>query len=121
MTLGYFKEETLIPEPRPNTKDGTVDIVYKVEENQTSQLQLQGGYGNGMIIGQVGIQLNNFSARNIFNKKAWQPLPAGIQWTLLLCPQRWLHRTLARWQTSSGIFNIGLSQPYQQWFLAREG
>ena len=77
ITLGYFKEETLIPEPRPNPKDGTVDIIYKVEENQTSQLQLQGGYGNGMIIGQVGIQLNNFSARNIFNKEAWQPLPAG--------------------------------------------
>ncbi|MBP5327247.1 MAG: BamA/TamA family outer membrane protein [Bacteroidales bacterium] len=84
VTLGYFKEETLIPEPRPNTKDGTVDIVYKVEENQTSQLQLQGGYGNGMIIGQVGIQLNNFSARNIFNKKAWQPLPAGDGQKLML-------------------------------------
>ncbi len=77
VTLGYFKEETLIPEPRPNVKDGTVDIIYKVEENQTSQLQLQGGYGNGMIIGQVGIQLNNFSARNIFKKDAWRPLPGG--------------------------------------------
>jgi len=77
VTLGYFKEESLIPEPKPNREDGTVDIVYKVEENQTSQLQLQGGYGNGMIIGQVGIQLNNFSARNIFNKNAWKPLPAG--------------------------------------------
>lgn len=77
VTLGYFKEESLIPEPHPNKEDGTVDIVYKVEENHTSQLQLQGGYGNGMIIGQVGIQLNNFSARNVFNRKAWQPLPAG--------------------------------------------
>lgn len=77
VTLGYFKEESLIPEPRPNKQDGTVDIIYKVEENHTSQVQLQGGYGNGMIIGQVGIQLNNFSARNIFNKKAWNPLPAG--------------------------------------------
>ncbi|MBQ9472775.1 MAG: outer membrane protein assembly factor BamA [Bacteroidales bacterium] len=77
VTLGYFKEESIIPEPKPNRDDGTVDIVYKVEENSTSQLQLQGGYGSGMIIGQLGIQLNNFSARNIFNKKAWQPLPAG--------------------------------------------
>ena len=77
VTLGYFKEETLMPVPHPNPQDGTVDIVYQVEENQTSQLQLQGGYGNGMIIGQVGVQLNNFSARNIFNKDAWQPLPAG--------------------------------------------
>lgn len=77
VTLGYFKEESIIPEPKPNREDGTVDIVYKVEENSTSQLQLQGGYGSGMIIGQLGIQLNNFSARGIFNKKAWQPLPAG--------------------------------------------
>lgn len=77
VTLGYFKEESLIPEPKPNPEDGTVDIVYKVEENSTSQLTLQGGYGSGMLIGQVGIQLNNFSARNIFNKSAWNPLPAG--------------------------------------------
>ncbi len=84
VTLGYFKEETLIPEPRPNSNDGTVDIIYKVEENQTQQIQLQGGYGNGMIIGQIGLQLNNFSARNIFNKKAWQPLPAGDGQKLML-------------------------------------
>ena len=77
VTLGYFKEESIIPEPRPNAKDGTVDIVDKVEEGSTSQLNLQGGYGSGMVIGQVGIQLNNFSVRNIFNKKAWVPLPAG--------------------------------------------
>lgn len=77
ITLGYFKQEKIAPVPHPNEKDGTVDIVYKVEEGSTSQLQLQGGYGSGMIIGQVGIQLNNFSARNIFNRDAWQPLPAG--------------------------------------------
>ena len=77
VTLGYFKEESIKPEPRPNEADGTVDIVYKVEEGSTSQLNLQGGYGSGMVIGQVGIQLNNFSVRNIFNKDAWAPLPAG--------------------------------------------
>ena len=77
ITLGYFKEESVIPEPRPNAEDGTVDIVYKVEEGPTSQLNLQGGYGSGMVIGQVGISLNNFSVRNIFNKEAWAPLPAG--------------------------------------------
>ena len=76
-TLGYFKEETIMPDAKPNPQDGTVDIVYKVEEGSTSQIQLQGGYGSGMIIGQIGLTLNNFSARNIFNKKAWQPLPAG--------------------------------------------
>ncbi len=77
VTLGYFKEEKIIPDVKPNPKDGTVDVIYKVEEGSTSQIQLQGGYGSGMVIGQVGLTLNNFSARNIFNKKAWQPLPAG--------------------------------------------
>ena len=76
-TLRYFKEESIKPEPHPNPKDGTVDIVYKVEEASTSQLNLQGGYGGGMFIGQVGIELINFSVRNIFNKDAWTPLPAG--------------------------------------------
>ena len=77
LTLKFFKEESVIPEPQPHPEDGTVDIVYKVEEGSTSQLNLQGGYGSGMFIGQIGIQLNNFSVRNIFNKDAWVPLPAG--------------------------------------------
>lgn len=77
VTLGYFKEESIVPEPRPNAEEGTVDIVYKVEEGSTSQLSVQGGYGSGMVIGQLGVQLNNFSVRNIFNRKAWAPLPAG--------------------------------------------
>lgn len=76
-TLGYFKEENIKYDVKPNEKDGTVDVIYKVEEGNTSQIQLQGGYGGKMLIGQLGLQLSNFSARNIFNKKAWQPLPAG--------------------------------------------
>lgn len=77
VTLRYFKEESIEPIPKPNAEDGTVDIVYKVEEGSTSQLNLQGGYGGGMVIGQIGVQLNNFSVRNIFKKDAWVPLPAG--------------------------------------------
>ncbi len=77
LNLKFFKEQSVVPEPRPNPKDGTVDIVYKVEEGQTSTIQLQGGYGSGMFIGTVGLTLNNFSARNIFNPEAWAPLPAG--------------------------------------------
>ena len=46
-TLGYFKEESIIPDVKPNAKDGTVDVVYKLEEGNTSQIQLQGGYGSG--------------------------------------------------------------------------
>ena len=77
LNLKFFEEQSVNPEPRPNPKDGTVDIIYHVKEGSTSQLNLQGGYGSGMFIGQIGIQLNNFSVRNIFNKDAWVPLPAG--------------------------------------------
>lgn len=77
LNLKFFEEQSVNPEPRPNPKDGTVDIVYHVKEGSTSQLNIQGGYGSGMFIGQVGIQLNNFSVRNIFKKDAWVPLPAG--------------------------------------------
>ena len=77
LTLKVFEEQSVRPEPRPDPKNGTVDIVYHVKEGSTSQLNLQGGYGSGMFIFQVGIQLNNFSLRNVFNKDAWVPLPAG--------------------------------------------
>lgn len=76
-TLGYFKEESIMPDAKPNPQDGTVDVIYKVEEGNTSQIQLQGGYGSEMLIGQLGLTLSNFSVRNIFNKDAWVPLPAG--------------------------------------------
>lgn len=77
LTLKFFEEQSVRPEPRPDPKNGTVDIIYHVKEGSTSQLNLQGGYGSGMFIGQIGIQLNNFSVRNIFKKDAWVPLPAG--------------------------------------------
>ncbi|MBR1851256.1 MAG: outer membrane protein assembly factor BamA [Bacteroidales bacterium] len=75
--LGLFNEDKITPEPRPNAEDGTVDIVYKVEEGNTSQIQLNGGYGSRMLILQISLSLNNFSARNVFNPKQWAPLPAG--------------------------------------------
>ena len=77
LTLGYFEESTLIPEPRPNRDDGTVDIVYKVEEKTTSQLTLQGGFGKDIVYGTVGVNLTNFSARRVFDGNAWKPLPLG--------------------------------------------
>jgi outer membrane protein insertion porin family len=40
-------------------------------------VELQGGYGAGGFIGTLGLSFNNFSLKNIFNKKAYQPLPMG--------------------------------------------
>jgi len=75
--LGFFDPEALQPDIVPNQADGTVDIEYKVVEKGASQVELQGGYGGGSFIGTLGLSFNNFSAKNIFNKKAYKPLPMG--------------------------------------------
>lgn len=85
--LGFFDPQKLNVEPQPNAETGTVDIQYIVAEQSTSQLELQGGWGAGRIVGTLGLNFNNFSARNIFNKKAWQPLPAGDGQTINLRAQ----------------------------------
>ncbi|MBT8218362.1 MAG: outer membrane protein assembly factor BamA [Bacteroidia bacterium] len=79
LNLGYFNQETLDIQTPVNQQAGTVDIKYVVEEKPSDQLELSagwGGIGNG-VIGTLGVTFNNFSVRNIFNKKAWNPLPQG--------------------------------------------
>lgn len=75
--LGYFDPEQFGVEPRPNPADGTVDIVYTVVEKSSDQIELSGGFGNGRLIGTVGLSFTNFSTKNFFKKGAWQPLPSG--------------------------------------------
>ncbi len=76
--LGFFDPEAI--EPKFKNVDagaGTVDIEYHLVEKGSSQIELQGGYGGGGFIGTLGLSFNNFSARNIFNKEAYKPLPMG--------------------------------------------
>ncbi len=75
--LGHFDPEQIVPTPKPNPADGTVDLEYSLVEKANDQIELSGGWGAGMIIGTLGLSFNNFSTRNIFDKKAWQPLPTG--------------------------------------------
>jgi outer membrane protein insertion porin family len=75
--LGYFNPEAFQVNPIPNPQDGTVDIEFIVEERPSDQIELSGGYGFGRVILTLGLSFNNFSIKNIFNKSAWQPLPAG--------------------------------------------
>lgn len=85
--LGFFDPQKLNVEPQPNAETGTVDIKYIVAEQSTSQLELQGGWGAGRIVGTLGLNFNNFSARKIFDKSAWAPLPAGDGQTINLRAQ----------------------------------
>ncbi len=76
--LGYFDQEKLNVIPKPNPADGTVDIEYIVEERPSDQLELSGGWGGGAgVVGTLGVSFNNFSARNMFKKGTWSPLPTG--------------------------------------------
>ena len=75
--LGHFDPEQIVPTPRPNPTDGTVDLEYALVEKANDQIELSGGWGAGMIVGTLGLSFNNFSVNNIFDKKAWQPLPTG--------------------------------------------
>lgn len=76
--LGFFDPEAIDPKFRNvDASAGTVDIEYHVVEKGSSQVELQGGYGGGGFIGTLGLSFNNFSARNIFNKESYKPLPMG--------------------------------------------
>lgn len=86
--LGFFDAETITPDIKPNFQDKTVDIDYTIAEKGASQIELQGGYGGGSFIGTIGLSFNNFSIRNIFNGKAYKPLPMGDGQTLSLRLQK---------------------------------
>ena len=86
--LGFFDAETITPDIKPNFTDKTVDIDYTIAEKGSSQIELQGGYGGGSFIGTVGLSFNNFSIKNIFNLKAYKPLPMGDGQTLSLRLQK---------------------------------
>ncbi len=76
--LNFFNQEKINPDIVPNPEDGTVDITWGVEEKSSDQLELSAGFGGGIgLTGTLGVTFNNFSLSNIFNKKAWDPLPTG--------------------------------------------
>ncbi|MDI6045120.1 outer membrane protein assembly factor BamA [Flavobacterium yafengii] len=76
--LGFFDPEAIDPKfKNVDSGAGTVDIEYNLVEKGSSQIELQGGYGGGGFIGTLGLSFNNFSARNMFNKDAYKPLPMG--------------------------------------------
>ncbi len=75
--MGFFDDQKLTPDIKPNYNTKTADIDFSVAEKSSSQVELQGGYGGGSFIGTVGLKFNNFSIRNLFNKKAYHPLPMG--------------------------------------------
>ena len=106
LALGFFDPEKLGINTDPHPENGTVDLTYTVEEKPSDQVELSagwGGQGTG-VIGSLGIRFNNFSTKNLFNGKAWTPLPAGDGQVLSLRVQ-----SNGRYYQS---FNIGFTEPW---------
>jgi outer membrane protein insertion porin family len=75
--LGFFDPEKINPTPLPDITNGTVDLLYKLEEKASDQFEVSGGWGAGMLVGTVGVRFNNFAMRNFFKPKEWRPYPSG--------------------------------------------
>ncbi|MFL5774212.1 MAG: outer membrane protein assembly factor, partial [Flavisolibacter sp.] len=76
--LSFFNQEKINPDIVPNQEDGTVDVTWQLEEKSSDQLELSAGWGGGVgLTGTLGVTFNNFSLKNIFNRKSWDPLPQG--------------------------------------------
>ena len=83
--LGFFDAEQINPEmENVDQNAGTIDVKFDLVESGASQIELQGGYGQGGFIGTLGLSFNNFSMRNIFDGKSYKPLPMGDGQTLAL-------------------------------------
>ena len=70
-SMGHFDAEKIDPKVLPNYEDGTtVDINYNLVQKSNDQVEFSLGWGQTGVIGRVGLKLNNFSMRNLFNKNS---------------------------------------------------
>lgn len=75
--LNYFNPESFGVNPVQNQAEGTVDIEYTVEEKPSDQIEVSGGWGGGRVVGSLSLSFTNFSAKRMFEKGAWRPIPTG--------------------------------------------
>ncbi|PKQ70344.1 outer membrane protein assembly factor BamA [Raineya orbicola] len=76
--LGMLDPEKIDPRPIPNQEEGTVDIIYNVEEKPSDMLEMSGGWGAGFgFVGTLGVSFNNFSIRKAGKLSNWRPVPVG--------------------------------------------
>ncbi len=74
--MQHFNPEHIVPDIQPVSNE-LVDISWGLEEQPSDKVDISGGWGAGMFVGSVGIQLNNLSLRKVFKKGAWRPYPQG--------------------------------------------
>ena len=67
-SMGHFDPEKVNPDVKPDPENGTVDINWNLEQKSNDQIEFSLGWGQTGVIGRLGLKLNNFSMRNLFNK-----------------------------------------------------
>tara|TARA_B100001540_G_scaffold317773_1_gene352784 strand:- start:307 stop:2808 length:2502 start_codon:yes stop_codon:yes gene_type:complete len=75
--MQYFDPEAFDVKIEPDQIRNEVDVTYVLAEKSSDQIQLQGGWGAGRVVGSLILTFNNFSTRNILKKDKWSPLPSG--------------------------------------------
>src|SRR5574344_2122193 len=83
-SMGYFDQEKVNPDVKPNYEDGTVDINWNLVQKSNDQIEFSLGWAQTGVIGRVDLKLNNFSIRNLFNmnKEHRGIMPIGDRETL---------------------------------------
>lgn len=69
-SMGHFDPEKVNPDVKPDPENGTVDINWNLQQKSNDQIEFSLGWGQNGLIGRVGLKLNNFSIRNLFNKNS---------------------------------------------------
>lgn len=72
----------------PNPEDGTVDITYPLTSKGNDQIEFSAGWGVTGLVGKLSLKLNNFSLKNLINRKNYKGIiPQGEGQTLILSAQ----------------------------------
>ncbi|MGF1671444.1 MAG: outer membrane protein assembly factor BamA [Balneolaceae bacterium] len=105
--LGYFSPENIQPDLNPDQEEKTVDVIYRLQESESSDnFEFSGGFGGrqvGLILA-ARVNFNNFSVQRMFEPGGWNPIPSGDGQRLSLGVQI----------TGSGFqsYNLGFTEPW---------
>lgn len=74
--MQHFNPEAIVPDIQPVSNE-LVNVGFALEEKASDQFNVSGGWGAGMFVGSVGVQLNNVSVKNFLKGSHWRPYPQG--------------------------------------------
>jgi outer membrane protein insertion porin family len=86
--MGHFDPENLIPQPLPDSDNGTVDIRFPLVSKANDQVEFSAGWGQVGVIGKLSLKFTNFSMKNFLNPSTYRGIiPQGEGQTLTISGQ----------------------------------